>query len=132
MTTQPSRTPVAALVWGVAVPFALWVGLCAGLVLVVPGYKKTFAEFGMRLPVATEFAIAVSDWVATYWYVLLLSPPFFVGADVAVILFLWRSGRRGLVWVWGGLMIALPIVATILVIIAISLAMTKLYEGLSK
>jgi type II secretory pathway component PulF len=132
MTTQPSRSPLAALVWGVAIPATLWVCYFAGLILVVPRYKKIFAEFNLRLPDLTIAVIAVTDWAVTYWYVLVLSLPFLLAPDVAVVLLLWRSGRRGLVWVWGGVMIALPLVAGLLVVVAIHLALTNLLEGLSK
>jgi type II secretory pathway component PulF len=132
MSTQPPRSPVAALVWGVVVPILLWACLCASLILVVPGYKRMFMDFGMRLPAGAEAVIDVSDWVANYWYILVLSIPFLFAPDVAIVLLLWHSGRRTLVRLWAGLMIALPIVLGVLVAMSICLTWTKLNEGLSK
>jgi len=132
MTIPPSRSPFPALIGGVAIPAVLWTCFFAGLILVVPSYKKTFADSALRLPDITIAAIAASDWATTYWYVLLLSLPFLIAAEVAVVLLLWRSGRRGLVWPWAGLMIALPLLATTLVVVAIHLALMSILEDLSK
>lgn len=132
MNTHPSRSPVAALVCGVAVPAVIWTCLVAGLILVVPGYKKTFADLGMQLPADAIVAIEVADWVTTYWYVLLIWLPFLAAADAAVVLLLWRSGRRGLCGLWCGLMIVLALLAVALAVVAIYLPLTRLQEQLSK
>jgi type II secretory pathway component PulF len=132
MTARPSRTLVADVVLGVVVPAVLWACFFAGLILVVPGYKKNFTDFNLRLPDATLAVIAVADWAVNYWYVLVLSLPVFLAADVAVVVRLQRSGRRGLVGLWEGVMIALPLLAAALVFVAIHLAVTSLLEGLSK
>jgi type II secretory pathway component PulF len=132
MTTQPSRSPLVALIVGAAVPALLWGCLCVGLVLYVPRYKKIFADFALVLPGATVAVIAVSDWIANYWYVLLLSLPFLFAPDVLIILLLWRRGSSVLGRLWAGLMIVLPLLAAAVVVIALYLPLTKLYEGLSK
>jgi type II secretory pathway component PulF len=132
MTTAPSRWPVAALVWGVAVPAVIWTCLVAGLIFVVPGYKKTFADFGIQVPADTLVALEVTDWVTTYWYVLLIWLPFLAAADAAVVLLLWRSGRRGLCRLWCGLVVALALLAAALTVVAIYLPLTRLQEQLSK
>jgi type II secretory pathway component PulF len=132
MSTASSRSAVAALVCGVAVPAVVWTCLVAGLILVVPGYKKTFADFGMQLPRDTLVAIEVTDWVTNYWYVLLLWLPFFVVADAAVVLLLWRSGRRGLCGLWCGLMVLLALLAVALAVVAIYLPLMRLLDQLSK
>jgi hypothetical protein len=76
------------------------------------------------------FAVGVADWIATYWYVLPLSLPFLVPLDCLIILGLWRSGSRGLAWLWAALMVALPIVAGVLVAMSIWLPLQKLNEAL--
>ncbi len=129
-TTQQSRPPIAPLVWGVGVPFLLWACLCAGLVFVVPAYKRTFMDFGMRLPAGAEATIAIADWVANYWYVLILSVPFLFAPDVVIVLLLWGSGHRTLGRLWSALMIAMPIVAAVLVAVSIYLPWAKLHEAL--
>jgi type IV pilus assembly protein PilC len=50
----------------------------AGIVLVamvaflVPVFKKTFEEFGSRLPAITQFTVGLSDFVTQRWYLLIL------------------------------------------------------------
>jgi type II secretory pathway component PulF len=132
MNTPPARSPVPALVVGVVVPTVLWLILFAGLLLLVPRYQKTFADFNMTLPTATEAVLAAARWVANYWYVLILWLPFFLVPDAAIVVLLWRRPSRGLGRLWSGLMIALPLLGIGLVVLAIYLPLMKLYEGLSK
>jgi type IV pilus assembly protein PilC len=132
MTTRPSRPPVADLVIGVAIPALLWAVLLVGLVLVVPRFKRIFMDFGLALPAATQAVIAVSDWAAAYWYVLILSVPFLLAPDVAVVYWLARRPGRALSCLWFVLMIALPLLAMVLVFVAIYLPEAKLLEDLSK
>lgn len=44
------------------------------MVSIIPKFKKIFEEFGLSLPQATKILIDVSDWVASYWYVIPLFP----------------------------------------------------------
>jgi type IV pilus assembly protein PilC len=44
------------------------------MVMIIPKFKKIFDEFGLQLPTATKTLIDVSDWVASYWYVIPLFP----------------------------------------------------------
>lgn len=44
------------------------------MVSIIPKFKKIFEEFGLSLPQATKILIDISDWVASYWYVIPLFP----------------------------------------------------------
>ena len=44
------------------------------MIYIIPKFKKIFAEFGMKLPWATETLIAVSDWCMKYWYIIPMFP----------------------------------------------------------
>jgi type IV pilus assembly protein PilC len=44
------------------------------MIYIIPKFKKIFKEFQMELPWLTIKLIEVSDWFATYWYVLPLFP----------------------------------------------------------
>ncbi|QEL15443.1 type II secretion system F family protein [Limnoglobus roseus] len=44
------------------------------MVSIIPKFKKIFEEFGLSLPAPTKILIDVSDWVASYWYVIPLFP----------------------------------------------------------
>jgi type II secretory pathway component PulF len=132
MNNHRSDSMASALIWGVGVPTFLWAIVVVGLIVIVPRYKKTFADFAVALPESTTATIAVSDWASTYWYILLLSLPFLLAPVVVILVLLRQWGRPRLSRLWIGLMIALPLVAGILVAIAIYLPLAKLNEGLSK
>jgi type IV pilus assembly protein PilC len=44
------------------------------MIYIIPKFKKIFADFGMKLPWATETLIDTSDWFVEYWYVVPLVP----------------------------------------------------------
>ena len=44
------------------------------MVAIIPKFKKIFDEFGLSLPQATKTLIEISDWMASYWYVIPLFP----------------------------------------------------------
>lgn len=56
--------------------------LSSGIMLieVVPALAETFSDFGAELPAFTLFVVALSDWVAAYWWQTLL------GAVVVLVL----------------------------------------------
>ena len=56
--------------------------LSSGIMLieVVPALAETFSNFGAELPAFTLFVVALSDWVAAYWWQTLL------GAVVVLVL----------------------------------------------
>ncbi len=43
------------------------------LVFVVPIFEDMFSDFGKALPLPTQIVINLSDWLKSYWYILLLS-----------------------------------------------------------
>ncbi|HKI34190.1 MAG TPA: hypothetical protein VKA46_20220 [Gemmataceae bacterium] len=131
MTTQASRSPLAALVCGVAIPAALWAAVFAGLLMVVPRYQKRYQEFGLSLPYNTQVAMEVAAWANTYWYVLLLWLVIFLPSGTAIAVALGRRPTRGLSRLWSGVMIALPLLAAALLVFAIYLAQAKLHAALS-
>ncbi len=132
------RTTQGKAGWSVSIVMilthaALWLAILLYLVLFVPGLKRTFLDFAMRLPEATEWMIAVSDWVLSYWYVL----PFFLvpllAADGAVILLLrLGTGRSWPSWIWFSLITLLTVIIMVVLGLASLLPMIKLQEGLSK
>jgi type IV pilus assembly protein PilC len=68
------RRVVGAMVYPVVVVLVA-VGILTGIMIwIIPKFKKIFVEFGLPLPMLTQMLISVSDWVATYWYVLPLFP----------------------------------------------------------
>ncbi len=43
------------------------------LVFVVPIFEDMFSDFGKALPLPTQIVMNLSDWIKSYWYILLLS-----------------------------------------------------------
>lgn len=127
---RPNGGLVVALV-GDAVLAVLVLALFALLAFYVPGAKKTFDEFGMTLPWATQATVRVSHWVCEYWWcaALVLGP---VAAGNFVLLYL--LGRRGRVLpalvTAGEVLLVGALIA--LVLVSILLPMAKLHEGLAR
>ena len=44
--------------------------VAAALLFYVPGQKRIFDEFGLRLPTLSKWVIRASSFVAAYWWVL--------------------------------------------------------------
>jgi type IV pilus assembly protein PilC len=68
------RRIIGAMVYPCVVILVAVLILCFIMIYIIPKFKKIFQDFGMKLPWLTETLIAISDWVATYWYVLPLFP----------------------------------------------------------
>jgi type IV pilus assembly protein PilC len=68
------RKIVGAMVYpGVVISVAVGI-LTFIMVSIIPKFKKIFDEFGLSLPTATKTLIDISDWTASYWYVIPLFP----------------------------------------------------------
>jgi len=61
---------IGALIYPIVVTVVA-VGILAGIMkFVIPAFQKMFEEVGVSLPVMTEILLAVSHYVATYWYLI--------------------------------------------------------------
>ena len=59
----------------------------------VPQFKKIFADFDTELPGPTMVVVNISDFIASYWFLVVpLIIPLFVGLIVWIWLADWRSG----------------------------------------
>ncbi len=133
MRTNPERAVLSAAIAMTLVHAVLWVPILLYLILFVPRLKKIFADFGMVLPRMSEWMIASSDFVATYWYLLPVLIVFVLLADGAVIYLLRRgTGRSGPSWIWFSLIILLTILVMIGMVTASLLPMITLLEALSR
>ena len=65
---------IGAMVYPAVVIFVAVAILTFIMVSIIPKFKKIFDEFGMTLPWATQKLIAVSNWMADYWWTLPLFP----------------------------------------------------------
>jgi type IV pilus assembly protein PilC len=68
------RKIIGAMVYPTVVILVAVAILCFIMIYIIPKFKKIFQDFGFTLPWLTLKLIAVSDWFATYWYVLPLFP----------------------------------------------------------
>jgi type II secretory pathway component PulF len=66
--TPPARSRwPGTLVW-LAVLVSLHVTRGVLLLLVVPGFKKTYDEYNLQLPAATKWLVMLSNWWCKSWY----------------------------------------------------------------
>jgi type IV pilus assembly protein PilC len=65
---------IGAMVYPCVVVFVAVAILTFIMVMIIPKFKKIFDEFGLQLPQATKTLIAISNWMANYWYFIPLFP----------------------------------------------------------
>jgi type IV pilus assembly protein PilC len=68
------RRIIGAMVYPCVVILVAVLILTFIMIYIIPKFKKIFQDFGFTLPWLTLKLIEISDWVATYWYVLPLFP----------------------------------------------------------
>ncbi|WP_240189739.1 type II secretion system F family protein [Bacillus sp. P14.5] len=73
------------------------------MVNVVPTFASIFGQLGGELPLITRIVVAVSDFVAAYWWLI------FGGALVALLVFAWMLKRDKERYVIDNLLLKLPI-----------------------
>lgn len=71
--------PIAVIVVAIVVTAIL-------LVKVVPQFESLFQGFGADLPVFTQFVVGISDWMQSWWFVVLIG--------IVGTLFLFKEARR--------------------------------------
>ncbi len=60
------------------------------MIFIVPTFEKMFDEFGLDLPVLTVLLVAMSSYIANYWFLLLFMP-----ICVAIVVKLLRKFKQG-------------------------------------
>ena len=130
---QPAAGGVSMTVLWVAVHAFLWVGLGVAMVALVPRFERTFRDFALKVSALTGWTLAVSHWMASYWYVAALVLPPTLAADAAVISLLRRN--RAARWLGAlrvALLILLPLGLLLAGVLGLSLTLLELIEGLSR
>jgi hypothetical protein len=128
----PSRLADALMAAALAVVHGLaWAPFFITLLIYVPRYEKTFADFAMRLPWLTESVIDLSDMLLFYFPLVLVMLPLCLALD-GLALYGLRRWSRPLSWAWFVLLLLAGIMAFAIVRLAMMLAMIELMEGLSK
>ena len=87
------RKVQGALIYPVVVISVAVLILTGIMIYIVPSFRDIFTDFGLELPVMTEVLVAVSNWVAEYWYLI-------PGIPVSIVLFIrlirkFKHGRIG-------------------------------------
>lgn len=73
---------IAFLVWLVMITF--------GSIFLLPRFRTMFDEFGIELPLATQWVFGIGRWLETSWFALL---PIVVLVPLVLLFFLWLSQR---------------------------------------
>jgi type II secretory pathway component PulF len=109
MTDRKPSFAVTALL--VVVGTILWLGMWGQLLILTPGMRRRFDDFGLQLPALTRLSISLGDWASDNWWLVLPA----VVAVVAVCggVLGWLRHRRG----WTA-----PVTAFIVLLIVMLLA----------
>lgn len=97
------RKVISALTYPLVVSIVA-IGVVAFLMVnVVPTFASIFGQLGGELPLITRIVVAVSDFVAAYWWLI------FGGAFLALFIFTWMMKRDKERYVIDGLLLKMPI-----------------------
>lgn len=97
------RKVISALTYPLVVSIVA-IGVVAFLMVnVVPTFASIFGQLGGELPLITRIVVAVSDFVAAYWWLI------FGGAILALLIFTWMLKRDKERYVIDGLLLKMPI-----------------------
>jgi type IV pilus assembly protein PilC len=79
-----------AMVYPAAVLSVAVVVVAIIMVFVVPQFKDLFASFGAELPAFTLMVVKISDFVAAYWWLMVIG----IAATVAVLVNIWKRSPK--------------------------------------
>ena len=131
MTDRKPSFVVTALL--IAAGAALWLGLWGQLLLLTPGMKRRFDDFGLQLPAATRLTLGLGAWA---WDNVWLVVPVVLAAVVVCGGVLgWLRHRRGwtaVVSILAVLIIISLAASNLFVAASLLLSEVKLLEGLAK
>ncbi|WP_214708121.1 MULTISPECIES: type II secretion system F family protein [unclassified Exiguobacterium] len=97
------RKVISALTYPLVVSIVA-IGVVAFLMVnVVPTFASIFGQLGGELPLITRIVVAVSDFVAAFWWLI------FGGALLALLVFTWMLKRDKERYVIDGLLLKMPI-----------------------
>ena len=101
------RKVISALTYPLVVAIVA-IGVVAFLMVnVVPTFASIFGQLGGELPLITRIVVAVSDFIAAFWWLLLAI------AILGVVVFTWMLKRDRERFVIDGLLLKMPIFGTI-------------------
>jgi type II secretory pathway component PulF len=94
----------------------LWVPFLHAMLLWMPRLKNMFADFGMKLPLLTEWSIDLSDLMVECWPIIIVLWLVFLAVDGYVSYLLYRTpGFRWAYWLWFTFLAVVPLCAGYLV-----------------
>lgn len=103
------------------------------MLVVIPQCKRTFQDFGMKLPASAELAFSTSDFLISLGLPLLLLAFVTLVVDGFVMAGLYgKSEKRVFAWMWFLMFLAGPVFATAVAWQAVMSPMVALMEGLSQ
>ena len=99
------------------------------LLVIVPGFTKTFDDLGVDLSAATRLVIWLSDLVVQYWYALV---PLLSISDLVAVVVLqqFRERRRWMIWAWFGLWLFVALAFFVFAVTALFVPAIRTIDGL--
>lgn len=97
-------TVITAMIYPAILVAVAVVSLVVLLTQVVPRFRELFADAGATLPLATRIVIAASDWLASFWWALLLGA---AAGAVGLVLGLRVPALR---LAWDRMLLAIPLI----------------------
>jgi len=87
------RKVKGAMVYPIVVVLVAVGILCFIMIKIVPAFEKIFKDFDTTLPAMTQWLIAMSNWVGSYWFLIPLIPISIVLTVKLICKF--KAGRMG-------------------------------------
>ena len=75
---------ISALAYPIAVGLIAVIVVIFLLLTVVPTFVSMFQDFGADLPLITKFVLSSSEWMQSFWWLVILAIFFIIGVYVSL------------------------------------------------
>ncbi len=128
---KPVNALVPAILWA-AFHGMLWFVLLVMMLKYVPAYHRIFEDFGVDLPVMSQWVLTWSNLAASYWYLILPLMALLCAADSMILYALYLRPKAAVLrCLWLGVMLLVPLGLMALTVLTVRIPLIRLIQSLN-
>jgi type II secretory pathway component PulF len=126
MDSPTSQSPGRFAVLSATAHGAVWLVFGIVMIGVIPRFLQTFREWRFAVPSHTELVLSASQWMVSFWFLLVPALVLFFAVDAGILFRLRRNSvTQTPSTLWSMFMLAVPLVLTVFALGAVMLPLTK-------